>query len=124
MSRLKKFFIWVFVLAVIGTVLYFLAGSYTYSEGTQTGYLVKFSRQGYVFKTYEGELNLGGMNAESNSVVNNLWHFSVDADDQAAIDSLRVSEGRVIKVYYREIVRNYAWQGETPYFVYKVEKVK
>ncbi|HQO86384.1 MAG TPA: hypothetical protein PKX84_01910 [Bacteroidia bacterium] len=86
--------------------------------------MVKFSRQGYVFKTYEGELNLGGMNAESNSVVNNLWHFSVDEDDKAAIDSLRVSEGRVIKVFYREIVRNYAWQGETPFFVYKVEKVK
>jgi len=42
----------------------------------------------------------------------------------AKLDSLRVSEGRVIKVFYREIVRNYAWQGETPFFVYKVEKVK
>jgi hypothetical protein len=124
MNKVKKFFIWIVVLTILGFVLYFLAGNYTYSEGSQTGYLVKFSKKGYVFKTYEGELNLGGMNASNNSVVNNIWHFSVSDSEQGAIDSLHLFEGKVVKVYYREKVRNYVWQGETPFFVYKVERMQ
>ncbi len=124
MIIIRKIFIWLLVLVAVGTVLYFLASNYTYSEGTRTGYLVKFSRKGYMFKTYEGELNLGGMNAQNNSVLNNLWDFSVSSSNQAAIDSLKKYEGHTIKVYYTQPLKKFFWQGETEYFVNKVENLK
>jgi hypothetical protein len=124
MQKVRKFFLWLFVLLICGVVLYFWISSYTYSEGSQTGYLMKFSHKGYVFKTYEGEMNLGGMNAESHSVVNNMWRFTVRTKEQPAIDSLNSYQGKIIKVYYQQVLKNYPWQGETPYFVYKVELVR
>src|SRR5215212_166016 len=57
-----------------------LTGLYTafmlwwpYSEGERAGVLQKFSKRGWVCKTYEGELALyivGGMSPQ-------IWHFSV-----------------------------------------------
>lgn len=124
MHVIKRIFRGLLIVVVIGTVLYFLASSYTYSEGSRTGYLVKFSHKGLLFKTYEGELNLGGMNAGTNSVMNNLWDFSVKSKDEAAIDSLKKYEGHTIKVYYTEPLRKFFWQGETGYFVNKVEVIR
>ena len=72
---MKKFLLIVLLLIVVGIAGYLLVCNYTYSEGSRTGYLVKFNVKGYVFKTYEGELNLGGMNAQNNSVANYLWIF-------------------------------------------------
>lgn len=120
----RKILIWIAVIAVTGTVLFFLLSSYTYSEGSRTGYLVKFSKRGYIFKTYEGELNLGGMNAANNSVVNNIWDFSVPTNETATIDSLRKYEGHVVKAYYKQPLKKFFWQGDTEYFVEKVELVK
>lgn len=56
-SRVRSFFLKVLV------VLIFLGAIalWTYSEGTRAGQLIKFSEKGVVFKTYEGELNMGGL---------------------------------------------------------------
>lgn len=120
----KKIFYWIIGLTIVGLILFFSVSSYTYSEGSRTGYLVKFSRKGFVFKTFEGELNLGGMNAQNNSVVNNLWPFSVKSKEAAAVDSLKKYEGHIVKVYYTEPLKKFFWQGDTDYFVEKVELVK
>ena len=121
---MKKIIIWIVVILIVGTALFFLASSYTYSEGTRTGYLVKFSKRGYIFKTYEGELNLGGMNAQNNSVVNNIWSFTVHTNEKSAIDSLVKYEGHVVKAYYKQPLKKFFWQGDTEYFVEKAELVK
>lgn len=124
LSIMRKVFIILITIIVIGMVLFFVISGYTYSEGSRTGYLTKFSKRGYVLKTYEGELNLGGMNAQNNSVMNNLWEFSVLAKDAAAVDSLQHYEGNVVKLYYKQVLKNMPWQGDTDYFVFKVEKVR
>ncbi len=121
---LKKILIWLVVILAVGSILFFLISSYTYSEGSRTGYLVKFSKRGYIFKTYEGELNLGGMNAANNSVLNNLWDFSVPKNQQGVIDSLKKYEGHVVKLYYIQPLKKFFWQGDTEYFVEKAELVK
>lgn len=121
---MRKTIIIFLTLVVIGLVLFFVISSYTYSEGTRTGYLTKFSRRGYVLKTYEGELNLGGMNAQNNSVVNNIWDFSVLSKDKAIADSLINYEGRIVKLYYKQVLKNFPWQGDTDYFVYRAEVVR
>lgn len=71
----EKFLLITLLLVVVGVAAYLLICNFTYSEGSRTGYLIKFSRSGFVFKTYEGEMNLGGMNTASNSVANYLWDF-------------------------------------------------
>ena len=121
---MRKVLLILLTITVIGLVLFFTISGYTYSEGSRTGYLVKFSKRGYVFKTHEGELNLGGMNAQNNSVVNNLWDFSVRGNRQPLIDSLQTYEGHIVKLYYKQVLKNFSWQGDTDYFVEKMEVVK
>src|SRR4030095_1494678 len=121
---MKKFSLILLLLIIVGVAGYLIVCNYTYSKGSRTGYLVKFNVKGYVFKTYEGELNLGGMNAQNNSVANYLWDFSVLRREKGVIDSLNAYEGTVIKIYYKGKIKNMPWQGDTPFFVYKVEQMK
>jgi hypothetical protein len=113
-----------FVIALFSFAIgYFAFAGYTYSEGSRTGVLLKFSKKGYVFKTWEGELNLGGMTQEGGTMLNNIWQFSVRKEEDSAITDLKNYEGKRIRLSYKEKMRHFPWQGETNYFVYKVEQV-
>jgi hypothetical protein len=49
-----------------------------YSEGVRSGQVIKFSRKGVAYKSYEGSLNLGGMSKDSDgSLTPNTWEFTV-----------------------------------------------
>lgn len=117
---MKKFLLVLFLIVAAGIAGYLLVCNYTYGEGSRTGYLIKFARTGYIFKTYEGEMNLGGMNANNNSVANYLWDFSVLGSEKEVVNELSNYEGKVITVFYREKLKNMPWQGNTKYFVYKI----
>jgi hypothetical protein len=41
----------------------------TYSEGERTGVIVKFSRKGIIFKSWEGQINLGSASVDQGGVV-------------------------------------------------------
>ena len=56
MAKLKIIAIIIIVL-IVGVGGYFLFGNY--SDGYRAGTMIKFSKRGVMFKTYEGELNLG-----------------------------------------------------------------
>ena len=80
-----------------------LAGLYTwvtlawsYSEGERAGLLQKFSRKGWVCKTYEGELALyvvAGVQPE-------IWYFSVR--DAALARDLAKAVGQRVQLHYTE----------------------
>ena len=59
---MKKFIGWGLIVIVVSFLLYFAICSYTYSKGTRTGFLIKFSEKGWVFKTHEGDMNAGVLN--------------------------------------------------------------
>lgn len=118
---MKKFLFITLLLIIVGIAGYLLVCNYTYGEGSRTGYLIRFARTGYVFKTYEGEMNLGGMNTNSNSVANYLWDFSVLGSEKDVVGKLNNYEGKIITVYYKEKLKNMPWQGNTKYFVYRIE---
>jgi hypothetical protein len=108
------------VIVVVGISMYFMY-SFTYSEGNRAGVLIKFSKKGYVFKTYEGELNIGGMgNIPNTAQANQIWYFSVK--NEAVADSLMQMEGKRVSLHYNQMDKNLPWQGETNSFVdgYKV----
>ncbi len=118
---LRKLLIYGLVALVIGGIGFLVWSNWTYSEGVRAGYLIKLSRKGYVFKTYEGQLNLGGFrDSDQGNIVGNTWEFSVG--DKEVFEKLQKLEGRKVNLHYKEIVRAMPWQGDTDYFVYKVEE--
>lgn len=117
--------------AVIIVLVAIAAGSVAmfanYSDGSRMGTVIKFSRKGVVFKTYEGQLNLGGISKDaSGGLTPSIWEFSVqrgeDEVQQAIEDAL--SHGHRVKLHYKEKFYQFDWRGKTKYFVYEVEKVE
>lgn len=91
---------------------------YSYSEGERAGVLQKFSKRGWVCKTYEGELALyvvGG-------VAPQIWHFSVR--DEGVVDALHKAVGQQVRIHYEEH-RGLPTScfGETDYFVTRFEVI-
>ena len=112
------------VAVILFCLAYFAFANFTYSEGSRSGMLLKFSNKGYVFKTWEGELNLGGMTQAEGTMLNNIWNFSVRGSEAETIGNLQKYEGKRIRLSYKEKMRHFPWQGETNYFVYKVEIIE
>jgi hypothetical protein len=117
-GRWWRILLWVLFFVFIGTGIgYFVYRNYTISEGSRTGTLVKMSRKGVMFKTYEGQLHLAGSTIMNNQ---SSWEFSVA--NTATYDALQKLEGNEVTVYYKEKVQAFPWQGDTDYLVYRAEK--
>lgn len=99
----------------------------SYSSGSRVGKIVKFSRKGVVFKTYEGQMNVGGFAKDDEGDISpNVWSFSVYRDDEEireAIDEA-MDKGFDVKLHYKEKFYQFDWRGDTKYFVYEVERVE
>jgi len=111
------------VVLLLSGLAYYLFGNY--SEGYRAGTVIKLSNKGVLFKTYEGELNLGMiMNESENPVsVSNIWPFSVDESDKEVFAKLEsaMMEGSRVKLHYREKFLAVPWRGDTRHIVYKVD---
>jgi hypothetical protein len=107
------------LLPVIGFVLYtFVTLSFSYSDGDRSGILQKFSRKGWVCKTYEGELAL----SFTPGLAPVIWNFTVR--DEAVANKIKDAEGKRVVLHYREH-RGIPTDcfGETQYFVEDVRLV-
>ncbi len=113
---MKKILAIVGLLLVVGLLIYYFVAGMTYSEGNRAGQLIKISKKGVVFKTYEGELNLGDMEMMASG---NKWEFSVM--DDAVYEDLQQYEGQKVSLAYRQVFHSFFWQGDTEYFVVGVE---
>jgi hypothetical protein len=110
-----------FLLVVFG-VLYALTG-WSYSDGERAGTVSKFSRRGFLFKTYEGVLNVGGFSGETGSLTPQYFDFSVDDDAVAAQITQAVKSGQRVTLHYEEKILKFPWNGETKYYITSVEIV-
>lgn len=92
--------------------------SWAYSDGERAGVLQKFSKKGWLCKTYEGELALyvvGG-------VAPQIWHFSTRDPDLAR--ALSQAVGQQIRLHYTEhrgVPTNCF--AETPYFAQSFQRI-
>ena len=86
----------------------------TYSEGVRAGELVKFSKKGVLFKTWEGEISQGVSEAQ-------IFKFSVEDNQTQVIQDLNKYQGRLVKLSYYERYVSLFWLGDTKYFITKVE---
>jgi hypothetical protein len=109
----------VLILVSIGLTLWsWLALSWSYSEGERAGIVQKFSRRGWLCKTYEGEL----AQYVVAGVAPQIWTFSVRSPAVAAdLDKL---VGRQVQLHYSEH-RGLPTScfADTPYFVDRVTPV-
>lgn len=106
----------ILLLVVLGSTGYYFWRTYTVSDGTRSGLLFKISRKGVVFKTFEGQLHLGGSAIMSDQSV---WNFSVK--NRETYEQLQQLEGQNVRLYYKEVVDAFPWQGDTDYLIYKAE---
>jgi len=94
-----KIAIWIVVAIVVGAALWtWITLSYSYSEGQRAGVLQKFSKKGWLCKTYEGELALYVVSG----VTPQIWYFSTRDDELAK--KLTGAVGQKIQLHYTEHV--------------------
>lgn len=110
-----------FLLVIVG-VLYVLTG-WSYSDGERAGTVSKFSRRGYVFKTYEGVLNVGGFSGETGSLTPQYFDFSVKDEAVAKQITEAVKTGQRVTLHYEEKILRLPWNGDTKYYITNVEVV-
>ena len=95
--KLKAFLAGLVLLPVLFVAFYTLIMlSYAYSEGNRAGYLQKFSRRGWLCKTYEGELLMTSVPG----VAPTVWEFSVR--DEAVARQLTDVSGKRVVLFYEE----------------------
>ena len=113
---MRKFLVIVIGVLMISGIGYFaVLYNATYSEGIRSGELIKFSKKGVIFKTYEGELSQGISGAK-------IFSFSVLDSDKKVISDLKEMEGNYVKLTYIERYRTFPWWGDTKYFITEVKK--
>jgi hypothetical protein len=119
----------VLVLVIIGFIA---VSDYTYSDGVRKGTVSKFSRKGFLCKTWEGELAMenfsrDGTLGSDNRGTDNTFYFSVD--DKATADQVKAAmrEHSVVNLEYEQKLFPMSWavpglcQRRTEYEVHEVQ---
>ena len=109
------------VAIIIGVVVLWTWGTlaYDYSNGERAGYVQKFSRKGWICKTWEGELalvNLPGAMPE-------IFHFTVRNNETAKRIQASVGQ-RVALSYEQHIGVPTSCFGDTEYFITDVKVIE
>lgn len=125
--RKSRKWLWIALLSVVGApaVLFALWAtitlSYSYSSGERVGYVQKFSKKGWICKTWEGELAMTTVPGTAPQ----LFEFSVRDDSIADVieDIMRTREGRVSLTYEQHKGVPTACFGETEYYVVEARPV-
>jgi hypothetical protein len=96
-SAFKRFTLIALLILILGAALWtWFSLSWSYSTGDRAGVLLKFSKKGWICKTYEGQLAqyvVGG-------VAPQIWEFSTRDEDLAK--KLSAAVGQQIQLHYSE----------------------
>ena len=127
-KRRKRLLIAGSIVLLLLTVFVYFRYSFVYSEGTRVGIIYKFSKKGTIFKTYEGEMMLPGIQNKSKSLSTNTFNFSVT--DKELAQKLMKSQGMEVELHYSYYNRPLPWRGDSyenekgQYIVDKLVRVK
>ena len=96
-----------------------LSLTWSYAKGERAGYIQKFSKKGWVCKTWEGELSMVAVPGS----MPEMFYFSVRDDAVAA--QINQAMGRRIVLYYEQHVGvPTKCFGETGYYVKNVKAIE
>jgi hypothetical protein len=104
--------IFVLLPAIVFTLWAGITLHWTYSAGNRVGYVLKFSKKGWLCKTWEGELSM----ATVPGVAPEKWAFTVRDDGVAR--KIQTAQGQQVDLLYEQhkFVPSSCF-GETEYFV-------
>lgn len=111
----------VLLLSVVGALIVLFAIytwftlTWSYSEGERAGFLQKFSKKGWICKTWEGEILLSSMPG----AIPERFNFSV-RNEQVAKDLMAATGKRVVLTYAQHKGVPSNCFGETEHFIQKV----
>lgn len=112
------------LIVIIGLAIssYFVFGSY--SQGYRAGTVMKISKKGVMVKTWEGELNVGGLqDPGEDGMATTVWNFTVSEDSVVEKIESAVDQGKRVKLMYKEKFYQFDFMGDTKYFVYDVVEI-
>lgn len=124
MKKLKNLGIKVGIgLAVVLILIFIFFNAANFSNGYRAGVPIKVSYKGILFKTWEGQLNVGGLDNSAEGAIPSTWEFSIAKSDDEVRNKIEqaIEEGKRVKLYYKEKYVKFFWKGDTKYFVYKVD---
>lgn len=119
-ARWKLILIALVVLPVLVFALYtWTSLVWSYSEGQRVGYVQKFSRKGWVCKTWEGELAITPVAGSIPQI------FAFTVRDDAVADGINNAAGKHVTLHYEEHrgIPSSCF-GDTRYFVTRVDVVQ
>jgi len=117
------------LLAILVVLLLFVAFSYwgVYESGVMAGKVLRISEKGYMFKTYEGKLDLETFGAlKGTSPIASTFDFSVESKEKEVIKQLEsvALSGERVNLHFKKRYMKFPWRGETKYFITEVERSK
>ncbi len=127
-KKAKRFFFkMIAALVLLGIVVLLFIYYANYSTGIRAGIVLKVSKRGAIFKTYEGQLDLMSFGAvKSQNQLSQTFEFSVYKSDSEIIRELeRVAlTGERVNLQYEEKYAVLPWRGSTEYFVVGIDAAK
>ena len=126
-KKIRRIFRTIFLLLVI-LLLAIFAFMYwgTYDQGVRAGNVVRISKKGMVFKTYEGQLNLQSFGAlKGTTPFAETFDFSVEKNQEKVIRELEAValSGERVNLHYLKRYAKFPWRGDTKYFITNVERL-
>lgn len=97
-----------------------------YDEGVRAGTVLRVSKKGMLFKTYEGQLNLQTFGAlKGTNPIYEAFDFSVEGNEKQVIKDLEAValSGERVNLHYIKRYTTFPWRGDTKYFITKVERL-
>ena len=122
-TRKRATWLWVTALVIVPLVLFavytWVVLNWSYSSGDRAGYVQKFSKKGWLCKTWEGELAMVNMPG----TLSEKFYFTVH--DDAVADKINKSLGKRVSLTYDQHVGvPSTCFADTEYFVKDVRIVE
>lgn len=122
----RKVFRTIFIiLLVVGAALFSFYYWGVYDQGIRAGIVLRISKKGILFKTYEGQLNLETFGAlKGASPIMEAFDFSVEPGNNEVLQELQqvALSGERVNLHYIKRYVIFPWRGDTKYFITKVER--
>jgi hypothetical protein len=122
-KKILKFVIIAVVVVGVAVFSFYYWG--VHDEGVRAGMVLRISKKGVIFKTYEGQLNLQTFGAlRGTSPVMEAFDFSVESGNDQVIKDLEAAalSGERVNLHYVKRFKIFPWRGDTKYFITRVER--
>lgn len=124
-TKIVKRVVLIGILLLAGLLAFWQWG--VYEDGVMAGKVLRVTEKGFLFKTYEGKLNLETFGAlKGASPIAESFDFSVEKSKEEIIQQLQevALSGERVNLYFIKRYVRFPWRGDTKYFVEKVERLK